>query len=89
MKPGRDSTTVDYTFTLKGRNGTQRSITDHHHIGVFARATWLHILHSQGFRVRTIVDPWKRVCFLAQRPHSCDTPTQNTQQTRSRSRAHA
>jgi hypothetical protein len=84
MKPGRDSTTVDYTFTLKGRNGTPRSIADRHHIGVFARATWLNILRLPGFRAHTVVDPWKRVCFLTHRAHACDTPTHNGKQSRSR-----
>lgn len=88
MKPGRDSTTVDYTLTLTDRSGATRTLADRHHIGVFARATWLDILRAQGFRVRAVVDPWKRVCFLAHRPSTaCDTRTQNKKQTRTRSRA--
>ncbi|MEQ1867790.1 MAG: class I SAM-dependent methyltransferase [Micropepsaceae bacterium] len=83
LKPGRDSTTVDYTLMLKDRNGTTRKLADRHHIGVFARAVWLDVLRAQGFRARAIVDPWKRVCFLAQRPLTeCDTPTQNNKTTR-------
>jgi SAM-dependent methyltransferase len=89
MKPGRDSTTVDYTIALKDRGGTPRLINDRHHIGVFARDTWLQILRAQGSSARAIVDPWKRVCFLARHPHSCDTPTQNMKQTRRSSRAKA
>lgn len=89
MKPGRDSTTVDYTLTLKERDDAVRVITDRHHIGVFARATWLRILRAQGFRARAIIDPWKRVCFFAHRPLACDTPTQNNKQTRARSRQSA
>ena len=68
LKPGRDYTTVDYTFTVKTLDGATRVITDRHHIGVFARSTWLRTLRAQGFRTRAIVDPWKRVCFLAHRP---------------------
>jgi hypothetical protein len=76
MTTGRDFTTVDYIFTLQDRNGTTQKRADRHHIGVFSRATWLEILRAQGFRVRTRVDPWKRVCFLARRPLSaCDMRT--------------
>jgi hypothetical protein len=81
MKPGRQSTTVEYTFTIKDLDGATRVIVDRHHIGVFARATWLRILREQGFRARAIVDPWKRVCFHAQRFTPCDTRTQNKMQT--------
>jgi SAM-dependent methyltransferase len=68
LKAARSFTTVDYIFTLTGRNGTTRKLVDRHHVGVFARATWLDILSAQGFRARAVVDPWNRVCFLARRP---------------------
>jgi SAM-dependent methyltransferase len=68
LKATRNFTTVDYIFTLKDCSGTARQIIDRHHVGVFSRATWLDMLRAQGFRARAIVDPWKRVCFLAQRP---------------------
>lgn len=83
LKATRNHTTVDYTFTLTGRNGSTRKTVDRHHVGVFARVTWLDILSAQGFRVHALVDPWKRVCFLARRPRvACDTPTQNNKTTR-------
>jgi SAM-dependent methyltransferase len=61
-------TTVDYIFTLKDCDGTTRKLVDRHHVGVFPRATWLDTLLAQGFRARAIVDPWRRVCFIAKRP---------------------
>jgi SAM-dependent methyltransferase len=63
-----DAAFVDYTFTLKERDGTTRTSIDRHKIGVFSRAMWLAALRAQGFRARTVVDPWRRVCFVAMRP---------------------
>lgn len=50
------------------RDGTQRRIEDHHVVGVFSRDAWLRLLRDAEFRVRIVIDPWKRTCFVATRP---------------------
>ena len=67
LEAGRDDAFVDYTFTLKERDGSTRVVHDRHRIGVFRRAMWLNILRQEGFRVRAVKDPWKRICFIARR----------------------
>jgi SAM-dependent methyltransferase len=68
LAKGKSEADITYLISIKERDGTQRKIEDHHTVGVFARATWLRLLRDAGFRVRIVVDPWKRVCFLATRP---------------------
>jgi SAM-dependent methyltransferase len=57
---------VDFTFTLKDKSGT-RVVHDRHVVGLFPRATWITLLRANQFRVRRVVDPWKRECFIATR----------------------
>lgn len=63
-----DVVDIDYEVTLTERNGRTRTFVDRHHVGVFARDTWLKLLRGSGFRSRVVIDVWKRTCFLAQRP---------------------
>lgn len=63
-----DAVDVDYEVTITEANGRTRTLVDRHHIGVFARDTWLKLLRGSSFRVRVVNDVWKRTCFLAQRP---------------------
>jgi SAM-dependent methyltransferase len=67
LEPGARAVDVDFLLTLEDADGSTRTATDRHRIGVFARATWLKLLRATGFRARAIIDPWKRVCFLARR----------------------
>lgn len=68
-EPASSAATVDATITttLKDRDGSRRLVEDRHIVGVLARETWLRLLRSTGVRERAIVDPWKRVIFLATR----------------------
>jgi SAM-dependent methyltransferase len=67
LAPGATAVDVDFHLTLEDADGSTRSVTDCHRVGVFSRATWFDLLRATGFRARAIIDPWKRVCFLAQR----------------------
>jgi SAM-dependent methyltransferase len=67
LEPAATAVDVDFHLTLTSAGGLTRGATDRHRIGVFARATWNKLLRATGFRARAIIDPWKRVCFLARR----------------------
>lgn len=67
LNEDQDAVDVDYEVTIIDANGRTRTLVDRHHIGVFARDTWLKLLRGSGFRVRVVIDVWKRTCFLAQR----------------------
>jgi SAM-dependent methyltransferase len=67
LGPGATAVDVDFHLTLKDADGSRRRATDRHRIGVFAEATWRKLLRATGFHARAIIDPWKRVCFLARR----------------------
>lgn len=68
--PGATIAHVEFELTLSDDDGSTRLMHDRHSIGVFPRATWLSILRAAGFRARTVVDPWQRVCFLARVPRA-------------------
>jgi hypothetical protein len=68
LDDNRDLVDIDYEVELTEENGRTRTLVDRHHIGVFARDTWLRLLRGSGFRPRVVIDVWKRTCFLARRP---------------------
>ncbi|MBP6015046.1 MAG: class I SAM-dependent methyltransferase [Alphaproteobacteria bacterium] len=63
----RTGATARFVVKLKDGKREERTIVDEHHVGVFSRATWRTLLRETGFDARTIVDPWKRECFIATR----------------------
>jgi SAM-dependent methyltransferase len=67
LEPGARAVDVDFHLTLEEAGRSTRTVTDRHRVGVFAHAAWLDLLRATGFRARAIIDPWKRVCFLARR----------------------
>ena len=74
-----DSTcTVDYTYTLRDRDGTIRVEHDRHIEGLFPRALWLDILRDAGFEPAVVqfdhseLEPGRYLLFIAKRsrPHA-------------------
>lgn len=64
---GRTGATARFAVKLKNGKRGARTIVDEHEIGVFPRATWIKLLRETGFHARSVVDPWKRTCFIATR----------------------
>ncbi len=54
--PSDDTFAVEYAFLLRER-GEVRAVHDRHVEGLFAKATWLGLLRSVGYRVETFERP--------------------------------
>ncbi len=69
--PDSDDTwhVTDYAYLLR-EDGETRVVHDRHVVGLFARDTWLRLLLEVGFEAEALVDPWRRVVFVARRPLS-------------------
>ena len=70
--PSDTVTTTEYSFLLREADGTVHAHHETHHTGLFAEATWLRLLHEQGFAAeavpeRTDEDRPPRVLFLGRR----------------------
>jgi hypothetical protein len=54
--PSDSTYAVEYAFLLRDGSSV-KAVHDHHVEGLFARATWVDVLSSAGFRVETVPRP--------------------------------
>lgn len=54
--PTDTTTTTHYTFLLREIDGSVRTVTETHVLGLFPESTWLRLLAEQGFGVEVIVE---------------------------------
>lgn len=68
--PDPADTTYDVDFAILVREGDDavRAVHERHVLGLFPRATWLHLLASTGFTSRIVADRWGRDLFVCRRP---------------------
>jgi hypothetical protein len=72
--PSDSTYTVDYTYTLRDRDGSVRVEHDRHIEGLFSRSQWLQILRDAGFEPSVVpfnhseLEPGRYFVFIAKRP---------------------
>lgn len=54
--PTDSLTTTHYTFVLRDVDGSVRTVTETHVLGLFPESTWLRLLEAQGFTVRVVIE---------------------------------
>lgn len=52
--PADTTAITDYTYALRDADGSVRVVHDRHVEGLFARDTWLTLLHNAGFTARVV-----------------------------------
>ena len=62
--PADDTFETSYAFLLREPTGEMRVEMDQHHVGLFARGTWLQWLAEAGFVATSRLDRWDRDVFL-------------------------
>jgi SAM-dependent methyltransferase len=65
--PSDSTYTVDFAYLLREPDQPVRVVHDSHVFGIFARDTWLHVLHLAGFEARALADPCGREVFVGTR----------------------
>ena len=67
--PDPEDTTylVDFAILLRNRRGEARAVHERHTLGLFPRATWLHLLRDVGLRPVVVHDDDVRELFLGHR----------------------
>ncbi len=65
----RDDNVYDelFAFLLRDADGRVHVDSDHHHFGVFPRASWLDWMEQEGLATTSRMDPWKRDVFLSKK----------------------
>jgi hypothetical protein len=46
--PGDSETVTEYTFVLRGPDGSVSNVSETHHCGLFSRETWIRLLTEAG-----------------------------------------
>jgi len=62
--PNDNTYIVDFVYLLREANGSVRTEEDRHVEGLFAHATWLHLLEQAGFAPGTTTDQYGRSIFV-------------------------
>ncbi|MCC6728597.1 MAG: class I SAM-dependent methyltransferase [Chthonomonadales bacterium] len=65
--PDDESYLVDLVFALRGGGGAMAIESDRHHMGLFARGTWLRLITEAGLDAGVLRDAWGRDVFVAVR----------------------
>jgi trans-aconitate methyltransferase len=65
--PADDTYEAVFAFLLRHADGTVAIESDRHHLGLFARESWLEWMSQVGFRPQAVVDSYGRTLFLAVR----------------------
>ncbi|MCI0434190.1 MAG: class I SAM-dependent methyltransferase [Gemmatimonadetes bacterium] len=66
---------VAYAFLLRETNGTVRTESDQHTVGLFPHDAWIEWLESAGFNASSRLDPWRRYVFSGVRRPETDPTT--------------
>lgn len=56
VEPGATTSTTEYAFLLRDRDGGVTVAHDTHVLGLFARDTWLRVLTDAGFTARSVAE---------------------------------
>ena len=54
--PGDTWTVTQYAFLLRDADGAVRAVHETHRLGLFPRATWLHLLEAAGFQAMAVTE---------------------------------
>jgi hypothetical protein len=65
--PSDDTFETTYAFLLRESTGEMRVEMDQHHIGLFARESWLAWLQEAGFVATSRLDKWGRDVFVGKK----------------------
>ena len=54
--PADTWTVTQYAFLLRDADGAVRAVHETHRLGLFPRATWLHLLEAAGFQAKAVTE---------------------------------
>ena len=62
--PNDTTYVMDFAYLLRDKDGSVKSQTDHHILGIFSQYDWLNLMSDVGFEPKIIPDPFDRLLIM-------------------------